>query len=176
MDDLTHGERAYCVAIADRIMRLRKLLDDAELCEPPDARRWFTYLATMKSVQRNVHIDLSFVATLLAKAWLSQRFPILAFDAAAKAQGANGLDVDLKTTVGSRIVAEIKNTVPYGANDFGAAQKREFAKDFGKLNAVVADHKFLFVTNPRAFTLLRGKYSQQIPGVEIVLLEAEDAS
>ena len=176
MNELTHGEKAYCAAIADRIRRLRRHLADADLCDPPDAPRWYKFLAALKAIQGNTNNDLSFIATLLAKAWLVERLPIPMFDAAGKAQGAGGFDVDLKTADGNRIVAEIKNTVPYKPTDFGAAQKREFRKDFTKLNAAVAHRKFLFVTDRRAFALLRKKYAPQIPGVDLVLLGAANAN
>jgi len=176
LNELTHAEKAYCAAIADRIRRLRKHLADADLCDPPDARRWYKFLAALKAIQGNTNNDLSFIATLLAKAWLIERFSIPKLDAAGKPQGAGGLDIDVKTADEKRIIAEIKNTVPYGSGDFGAAQKREFQKDFAKLNGAVAYRKFLFITDRRAFGLLRGKYAHEIPGVEVVLLEADEAS
>ena len=169
MDELTKSELEYCTKIAGRIKQLRELLAD-DLCDPPNACNWFDFLAKMKSIQGNVGNDLGFIATLLAKEYLSDLFPDLDFDCAAKPQGANGLDIDFRTADERRIIAEIKNTVPHKDNDFGGAQKREFRKDFFKLNNADAYRKFFFVTNKQAFGLLRDKYKKEIPEVEIVVL------
>ncbi|PYV39175.1 MAG: hypothetical protein DMG06_23910 [Acidobacteria bacterium] len=76
-------------------------------------------------------------------------------------------DIHIRTGK-DEVILEIKTTWPYGVNDFGAAQKREFQKDFDKLNASTADYRFLFVTEERTFNLLRAKYASKIPGVQIV--------
>jgi hypothetical protein len=69
------------------------------------------------------------------------------------------------------VVAEIKTTVPYQHVDFGAQQIVTFKKDFAKLASADAAHKFLFVTEASAFTVLKKpKYLAQIPGVHLVLL------
>jgi hypothetical protein len=41
---------------------------------------------------------MSFLATLLAREYLNERFVLGDFDAAAKAQGASGPDVEARTT------------------------------------------------------------------------------
>jgi hypothetical protein len=85
--------------------------------------------------------------------YLHEHFAITDFDAAAKAQGASGLDVDVYSPNGERIVAEIKTTVPYSGakNDLVVQQKTSFRKDFAKLNAAQATHTLLFVTDGSTF-------------------------
>lgn len=133
---------------------------------------WFATLARIKDVQGNFNNDLSFVACLLAKSYLKKQFGVTNFDAASKAQGAKGLDIDVVSPSGERIAGEIKTIVPYkGAkNDFGAAQKKSFRADFAKLNKAQATHKLLFVTDKASYDLVQLKYSKEIPGVQVVLL------
>jgi hypothetical protein len=69
-------------------------------------------------------------------------------------QGAPGIDIDVETSEGHRIVAEIKTTVPYKPSDFGGKQAESFKNDFAKLVEAEAAHKFLFVTDSRAFSAL----------------------
>lgn len=73
------------------------------------------------------------------------------------------------------MVGEIKTTMPYGTNDLGSAQKAAFSKDFSKLNAASAGHRFLFVTERRTFELMRRKYASRIPGVSVVLLPSGES-
>jgi hypothetical protein len=167
---LTEKERRYCSDIADRVSRLRAFLSENTLAEPPEAAKWHSFLSELRKIQGNVSNDGSFIATLLAKQYLHSQFGV-DFDAAAKPQGAPGIDIDVKTTEGRRIVAEIKTTVPYQASDFGAQQAASFKKDFAKLAASEADYKFLFVTDSAAFAALhKDKYTKLMPGVRIVHL------
>lgn len=126
----------------------------------------------MKEVQGHIHNDLGFLSTLLAKEWLCKEFPGLGFGSAEKAQGARGLDIELCTANGERIVAEIKNTVPCKRDgDFGANQINSISNDVSKLKEAEADHKFFFVTNEKTFNLLKGKHKSKTPqAIEIVLL------
>jgi hypothetical protein len=106
----------------------------------------------------------------MAKEYLSAKFDVT-FDAAEKPQGASGIDIDVLSGSGERIVAEIKTTVPYQVSDFGAQQAASFKKDFVKLAVATAMHKLLFVTDRRAYTALqKPKYVSQIPGVRVVNL------
>ena len=133
-------------------------------------RDWFEYHVSIKRILGNHSNDMSLIACLLAKEYLSSKLPMEPFDAAENRQGAAGLDIDESTTDGQRVIGEIKTTIPYQKNDLGAAQKRTFGKDFDKLNRHTATHKFFFVTNERTFGLMRDKYAGQISGVTIVCL------
>ena len=117
---LTQLERAQAEAIATRVAELRAFLQGHDLGDEGDPARWYNFLSTIKLIQGNLSNDISFMATLLAKAYLVRRFHLADLDAAEKAQGAPGLDIDVCTRDGHRIVGEIKTTVPYGARDFGA--------------------------------------------------------
>ena len=167
--ELTDGEATYCRSIAEKDARTREFFARCSLPQPPEAQSWYLYLSTIKLIQGNLSNSLSFVATLLAKEFLMTRYGVSRFDAAAKAQGAAGLDIDVLTTSGDRIVGEVKTVSPYGAGDFGAAQKREFEKDIAKLQSVAANLRFLFVTEDRTFAILTGpKYASKVRGLRVV--------
>jgi hypothetical protein len=168
---LTEREKRYCSEIANRVSRMQEFLNKNVLVEPPQPLEWHSFLSTLRKIQGNLSNDGSFVATLLAKQYLSSKFGV-EFDAAQKPQGAPGIDIDIETSEGHRIVAEIKTTVPYQVSDFGAQQAASFKKDFAKLAASEAKHKFLFVTDSGAFSALqKDKYTKLMPGVRIVHLE-----
>lgn len=152
MPDLTNRERQYCGEIADRLAQARDLLNTRELGRP-DPVKWYEMLAELKQIQGNASNDISFVATLLAKQYLASRFGV-DFCAAEKPQGAPGIDIDIATAAGERIVGEIKTTVPYQTVDFGAQQAAMFKKDFVKLANADAAHKFMFVTERKTFEVL----------------------
>ena len=168
---LTQKEKQYILDITNRMQSLRAFLDAKVLPTPDDFLRWFAILEKYKSIQGNLNNDVSFLATLMAKAFLGAHFEIDDFDAAEKPQGAPGLDIDIQTTDGQRIIGEIKTTHPYKADDLGAQQKAMFVKDFQKLNKEKAAIKFFFVTDGATFELMKKpKYRSQIPGVRIVNL------
>lgn len=168
---LTEPERQYIATIARQVAAVRTYLVETEAPESPDqVESWFSYLAALRDMLGNTSNGVSFVATLLAKQYLMRVLPMQPFDAAAKPQGAPGLDIDERSIDGDRVVAEIKTTVPYGASDLGAQQRLSFMKDFAKLRSADARHKFFFVTNERVFELMRGKYAAQVPGVMVVQL------
>lgn len=171
---MTEPERARCDTITKRLDLLRGFLTKKTLRASDDLSTWYKYLAQIKAILGNLNNDLSFVATLMAKRYLAEHHPIPHFDAAAKAQGVPGLDIDFATTDGQRIVAEIKTIEPYLPGDFGAQQKKTFRDDFPKLNAAQAAVKYLFVTETRSYDVLRRKYAREIPGVRIVLLASSD--
>jgi hypothetical protein len=85
------------------------------------------------------------------------------------------LDINVLIPPGKRLIAEIKTTVPYSGvlNDLGAKQKESFRNDFDKLNNTAADYKFFLVTDKATFDVVKRKYSREIPGVEIILLDLE---
>lgn len=165
----TPSERAYLAAVHNQLERLQALLREIPDADA-DAEDWFRFLAVMKAIQGNASNDLSFVATLLARDYLTYTLPLRLFDATAKPQGAPGLDIDQRTADGRRVVAEIKTTTPYQGSDLGAAQKKSFAADFAKLAAAEAEHKFLFVTDERTFEVLGRRYRPALAGVNVVLL------
>jgi hypothetical protein len=167
---LTHKEKHYCSEIASRVSRMRAFLNANNLADPPDPVAWHSFLSELCRIQGNISNDGSFIATLLAKEYLQSKFRI-DFDAAGEPQGAPGIDIDVRTSEGQHIVAEIKTTVPYKTSDFGASQADHFKKDFAKLTASSADHKFLFVTDSRAFAFLqKDKYRKLMPDVRVVHL------
>src|ERR1043165_4565924 len=163
-------EKNYCSEIASRVSRIRTFLHENALMDPPDPAAWHSFLSELCSIQGNISNDGNFIATLLAKEYLQSKFSV-DFDAADKPQGAPGIDIDVRTSEGQRVVAEIKTTVPYKASGFGGNQADHFKKDFAKLSASRADHKFLFVTDLRAFAFLKKeKYRKLMPGVRVVHL------
>jgi hypothetical protein len=167
---LTSPEQECCAQIAQRIDRMRALLNGRSLASNMAPAEWYQFLSELRRIQGNSYNDLSFIATLLAKQYLERVFGV-SFDATAKPQGAPGIDIDISTSDGERIIGEIKTTVPYLISDFGAQQATNFKKDFAKLNSEGASYKLLFVTEPSAFYVLqKPKYCSLIPGVQIILL------
>lgn len=113
---------------------------------------------------------------MLAKDYLTDRFGITDFDAASKPQGAPGIDVEIVTSDGLKIVGELKTTKPYQPG-FGAAQKANIKKDMERLAMTEADHRIMFVTDPDAFsTLCSPSYRERYPAVEIVNVLTGDSS
>jgi hypothetical protein len=96
-----------------------------------------------------------FSACLLAKQYLVERQGELSLDMAAKAQGAPGLDIDVCSAAGQRIVGEVKTVEPYQPKDFGARQKASFRADFKKLRSSSAAFEYLFVTSSHNAALMR---------------------
>ena len=167
--DLTPREEKSLNEIGEKIRELRDFLNKYEL--PQDAARldgWFHFLNVTKSILGNFNNDVSFVATLLAKLYLKKHFPALEFDAASKSQSAAGLDINVLTASGERIIGEVKTVDPYNEKDFGANQRSTFLKDFAKLFAAAADHKYLFLTEPRAFDVVEAKYRKHLAAVTVV--------
>ena len=154
-----------------RIIRLGAFFAKNMPPESDAAAEWFAYLTMFKDELGNINNDVSFLATLLAKAYLVKNLDIAPFDAAAKAQGAPGLDIDERTKEGERIIAEIKTTHPYRDDDLGAQQATAFGKDADKLRKENATHKFFFLTDVAAFKVMnKAKYRELFKGVKIVLL------
>lgn len=168
---LTPHERIMMSELELRLKQAQEFISSKELPSLEDSVAWYSYLAGLKIIQGNTSNDVSFVATLLAKQYLIHRFGKVAFDAAEKPQGAPGFDIDLRLPDGRRLVAEIKSTHPYKANDLGAQQLAMFKKDFYKLAEVHADIKLFFLTEPVTFELMKKpKYRIQLAGVTVVLL------
>jgi hypothetical protein len=168
---LTTRERSALDDIRGRLEDLKAYLNATDCPEIDDSPAlWHSHLAAIKEIVGNASNGMSFIACLSAKHYLCQHLSMADYDAASKPQGAPGLDIDERTLDGKRIIGEIKTTTPFKQNDFGAAQIHSFRGDFTKLNEAVADYKFLFVTDVRAYNVLNHKYARLIPGVEIVLL------
>jgi hypothetical protein len=167
-------EQLYLNNIRERIGRLQSFLNNNALPDDSDIGSLFAFVEELRGILGNSANLQSFLSILLAKVYLVTRFDIDDFDAAEKAQGASGLDIDVQTRIGQRIVGEIKSTIPYGETELGAAQKKEFRKDFAKLNAAQADYKFFFVTHQETYNIVQKRYLKEIPHVETVLLTASD--
>jgi hypothetical protein len=165
---LTAAEARFCDSIRQKDQALRHFLDSKKLPTDMDARDWLSYLTGIKSALGNLNNDLGFVATLLVKRYLQDRFGIVDFDAAGKPQGASGVDIEARTNNGLTIVGELKTTKPYQPG-FGAAQRTAIIKDLTRLAASAANHRFMFVVDGDAFAALcRPALTKRAPGVEIV--------
>jgi hypothetical protein len=170
VSSFTRGEAQYCEAIREKDYALRAFLAGSALSETIEARRWLMHLNGIKSALGNLNNDLAFVATLLVKSYLAERFGIVDFDAAGKAQGASGEDIVATTVDGRKIIGELKTTKPYQPG-FGAAQRTAMLKDIGRLAASSADHRLMFVTDGDAFSALcKPVFARRAAGVEIVEL------
>jgi hypothetical protein len=165
--NLTVREARFCEGIRTKDRALRDLLKTNELSDPVDADQWLSHLCKMKALLGNVNNDVSFLATLIVKRYLSERFGI-EFDAAAKAQGAPGIDIEAKTKDGQSVVGELKTTTPYQPG-FGAQQKVSIRKDLARLANHSADHRIMFVIDADTYRTICTKiFSSTAPGVEIV--------
>ena len=171
---LTDREAQRITEIGGRLRALRTVLLTSQIPQTAQIAAWYALLSKIKSVQGNLSNDISFIATCLAKEYLSREFEV-EFDAAEKPQGAPGLDIDLITPRGERIIAEVKTTYPYKEDDLGAQQYKAFERDFEKLNSERADFKFFFLTEGRTFEVVKmRRYHERIPGVRVVLLPSGD--
>ena len=167
---LTPEEAKFCEAIYAKDRALREFMNSNRLTDPVDPGHWLTYLTEIKHTLGNINNDVSFVATLLIKEFLHQRFRITDFDAGGKPQGAPGIDVSTITPDGKVVVGELKTTKPYKPG-FGAQQRKTILKDLDRLATTTADHRFMFVIDTDAFQTLCGKtFATRAPGVEVVNL------
>ncbi|WP_133614938.1 hypothetical protein [Dongia mobilis] len=165
---MSAAELRFCDTIREKDRRLRLFLANSDFPASDNARDWLAYLIGIKSALGNINNDLGFVATLLIKQYLEQRFGIVNFDAAGKAQGASGVDIEAVSADGLSIVGELKTTKPYQPG-FGAAQRTQIIKDLTRLAAYKADYRFMFVVDEDAFAALcRPSLSGRAPGVEVV--------
>lgn len=169
---LTSGEKLYVDGIRECLLSIRNILHDHDI-EKCDADELFTHLKSLSSVAGNLNNANSFGGCLLAKHYLQKRFKGIELDVSAKPQGANGPDIDVKTSDGKRILAELKTTVPYQKNkkDFGANQRVSLRKDWAKLRDADADYKFFFLTDSDAFRIVNQKYANEVAGIEVILLK-----
>ena len=162
---------AYLAALKGRVEALARFFDQRPVPSTDTAAEdWYGYLSDLRAILGNASNALSFVATLMAKEFLCRTLPMRPFDVALKPQGAPGTDIEELTLDQRRVIAEIKTTSPYHANDLGAQQKTTFEKDFAKLVRTPADYKFFFVTERRTFEIVRRRYAHRLAGVSVVLL------
>ncbi|MDD7609431.1 MAG: NusA N-terminal domain-containing protein [Spirochaetales bacterium] len=131
----------------------------------------FKYFNRIKEIMGNFNTDVSFITCLMAKDYLCNQFALEYFDVSEKSQSAPGPDIELYTAEGKKIIAEIKSTIPYKNNDFGSQQIDSLRNDFSKLKNSSADYKYMFVTNESAYNILNKKYSAELDGIMLVLLE-----
>lgn len=169
---LSPGEQRHLREIASRVRRLKRHLRTRRVpAADADPSRWYSFLWPIKDKVGTVNADLSFVSTLLAHRYLRRRHPGILLDASTKSQHAPGLDITARVN-GVRIVGELKTTYPYGSREFGANQHSSFLRDFRKLRRAHAKRKYLFVTEPKTFKVLRTKgYRRYLKGVTVVLLD-----
>lgn len=111
MSDYTESEERARAAILEKDRALRLYLA-AHKISSDDPTAWLDYLTGIKNLLGNISNDLGFVATILVKHYLAERFAITDFDAAAKAQGAAGVDIEARTAGGQTIIGELKTTKP----------------------------------------------------------------
>lgn len=157
--------------IKHRLVQVRAHLSENDFPSLENISDWYSYLAELKSIQGNFNNDVSFLATLMAKQYLEEKYNLQHFDAADKPQGAPGLDIDVHLPNGQRLIAELKTTFPYKSNDLGAQQKASFKRDFNKLAKADAEIKLFLLTERKTFELMKEpKYKSQLSGVKVVLL------
>ena len=161
---LTQNEKSECDQIKQIIEKVRQLLSKKQLGDEKDFVSWYYFLSEIKKAQGNIHNRIHFVGTLLAKQYLMSHFKISSFDTASKSQSAKGLDIDVYTERGERIIAEVKTTDPLKKNDFGAQQKDKILGDIKKLINETAHYKFMFVTEFETFWIIRENYFRSTSG------------
>ena len=116
-----------------------------------------------KKIVGNIDMDIHFLASYLANSFLEKKHSVtIDLD---RAVGSSGLDIESKG-----IVAEIKTTIPYLENDFGAKQKESIRDDLERLEQAAGRLKYFFVIDGKAETILRQKYSRHYPSVNIINL------
>ena len=168
---LTSGELARLRETISRVEQIRTFVCRGTPASE-DVATWFAFLSALKALQGNANNDLSFLSCVLAKGYLVECHGGLLLDVATKPQGAPGLDIDVLTVRGERIVGEVKTVEPYLPTDFGSQQKEAFRADFKKLQSATAQFKYLFVSSRRAHEVLGRKYAFDLAGVTLVLLDA----
>jgi len=167
---MTKNEENQLDNIILKVDKLKNYLNSFNINNNDELKNIYNYINEIKNIQGNINNSISYISCLLAKNYLINNFEIENIDVSLKPQSANGLDIDERLNNGERIICEIKTIYPYGENDFGAAQKDSFRKDFKKLNETSAEYKILFVTENKSFEILNKKYLNELKGIKIVLL------
>ncbi len=165
---MTNEEQIQKEDIFKRFEKIKNFLSCHEM--PTDNSNLLNFLLNFKEVEGNVSNCVSFIASLQAKKYLMERFSFASEpNMALHAQGAPGLDIELQTANGERIIGEIKTTIPYKGNKLGAQQKASFEKDIKKLREKSTKHKFFFLTNKEAAVCAK-KLLRDTDDIKIVLL------
>lgn len=168
--NMSPAEAREFSTILSKDREIRSFLEAKYIDESTGPLDFLEYLNSMKNIIGNINNDVGFAATLIVKQYLKDRFQIVDFDAAGKAQGAPGYDITAKTPGGSFVVGELKTTKPYQPG-FGAQQRTTILKDLARLASSTAEHRFMFVIDPETFQALCGRsFALKAPGVEIVNL------
>ncbi len=171
---LTKKEQEKITEISSKLERIRIFFKNNISHVDQDIEQLFKVIIDLKSIQGNINNDSSFIATLLAKMYLFEKYNEATFDATDKAQGAPGLDIDFRTADGRRIIGEIKTTFPYKKGGFGANQRDNIINDLRKLQSENADEKYFFLTEKESFNILKkDKYMNYLNGISVVHLTSE---
>ncbi len=141
---LQSNEQAGLDQLVQKLQDLQSVVNrQLPTSTPVDWPAWCAFLADMKNATGNLRNEASFVATMLAKQYITAKHSALNdFDAETKSQNAPGLDIDVHTSDSKRIVAEVKTMKPNGPNDFGANQSGQVIKDLTRLEATPADYRY----------------------------------
>ncbi|MGI6285915.1 hypothetical protein SEF58_08865 [Neomoorella humiferrea] len=169
---MTAGERQRLFNIAEKLANIQRFLNTVNIGkEHLNLEEWYKTVSNFKRLLKNFDNDVSFIACLLAKHFLSMKHNLPLIDIAARPQGAPGLDLDITTKDGKRIIAEIKTTIPYHVSELGAHQRQAFLRDFKKLRENKADYKYFFVTERYAYEVIRRHYAKYLTEeISLVLL------
>ncbi|BCV20222.1 hypothetical protein [Moorella sp. Hama-1] len=169
---MTAREKQRLASIAEKLANLQRFLNTINIGkEHCNLEDWYKTVSTFKRLLGNFDNDVSFIACLIAKHFLSMRHDLPLIDIAAKPQGAPGLDLDVTIKDGKRIIAEIKTTISYHTNDLGAQQRETFLRDFKKLRENKADYKYFFVTERDTYEVIRRHYTKYLTEeISLVLL------
>lgn len=169
---LTAAEEHQLSSIAEKLANIQEFLSTVDIRqERCNLEDWYKTVSAVKRLLGNFDNDVSFIACLMAKQFLSIRHDLELIDTAAKPQGAPGLDFDAATRDGKRIIAEIKTTIPYNVSDLGSQQRQTFLRDFQKLAENKADFKYFFVTERETFEIVQRHYTKYLAeGISVVLL------
>lgn len=153
--------------IGKKMEKLRAFLMNEDLkVKDTDLRNALVKLLELKKIIGNIDNDIHFLTSYLANAFLKKNHDVT-IDL-TKAVGSAGLDIELE-----EIVGEIKTTIPYLKNDFGAKQKENIKKDLERLEESDKKHKYFFVIDNNTEMILKQKYSKHYPSVKIVNLLSE---
>lgn len=125
-----------------------------------------TKFLELKTVMGNIHGNIHFLARYAAYSFLKEKHGVeIDLD---KPEGQSGLDIEEE-----EIVGEIKTTIPYPDNDFGAKQRDGITEDLERLEESFVKHKYFFVIDDETERILRQKYNKKYPSVTIINLLKE---
>lgn len=159
---------AYRLDSINRKMdRLRTFVLNEDLpIKDGDVKTALRKLLKLKECIGNFDNDLHFLTRYLADSFLKEKHGVT-IDLTTP-DGSAGLDIKL-----DEIVGEIKTTIPYLENDFGANQKGKIRENLERLEESDKKHKYFFVIDDETERILKQKYSKHYPSVKIVNLLKE---